>query len=219
MNVIVANNIYKSYQTGDELVQVLSGVSLEIFKNEIVIIKGPSGSGKTTLLKILATIIKPDKGSVNILNKNIKDYDLNYLRSRKIGFVFQKHHLFNELTAKENIEVPSIIINKIDSMLNSKVLLKEIDLFDKRNLFPSQLSTGENQRVAIARSMVNKPNIILADEPTGNLDKNNSLKVLNLIRRFRQDYDQTFLIVTHDDLFDKYANKIYELNNGTIKKI
>ena len=191
-------------------------VSLEVNKKEIAIIKGPSGSGKTTLLKIISSISHPDNGNIRILNKDVNKFNLNYLRGHKIGFVFQEHHLFDELSAKENIDVPKIITKKYNLDINSDILLNKINLLHKKHFFPSQLSTGEKQRIAIARAMINKPEIILADEPTGNLDKNNSLKVLNLICSFRREYDQTFLIVTHDDLFDDYADRIYELKNGEI---
>ena len=197
--MIKIEKIHKSY--GD--LQVLKGVDMEIGKSEIVSVLGASGAGKTTLLQIVGTLLKPDKGNVYINDTNIvglRNKDLTMFRNKEIGFVFQFHHLLPEFTAIENVCIPGFIggANKSDLMKKAKSLLTSLNIYERANHKPNELSGGEKQRVAIARALINNPSIILADEPSGNLDSENAKALYEIIFGLRNEFSQTFVIVTHN---------------------
>jgi len=197
--MIVAKNIHKTF---DDL-QVLKGIDLHIKKKEIVAIVGPSGAGKTTLLQILGTLDKANDGAFIQINGQevlkLKDKKLAHFRNTHIGFIFQFHQLLPEFTALENVCIPGFIANKpkSDVIKNAKKILAYLKLSDRLNHHPNELSGGEQQRVAVARALINKPSVIFADEPTGNLDSASADSLHNLIFDLRDKFGHTFVIVTH----------------------
>ena len=196
--MLVGRNISKSY--GD--VKVLEHLDIEINKNEIAAIVGKSGSGKSTLLHILGTLDSPDEGNITISNTDITTLDSNEIarfRNEKIGFIFQFHHLLGEFTALENVCLPAFIGGKDKEETERKAneILDYLGLAERKHHKPNELSGGEQQRVAIARSLINNPDIVFADEPTGNLDDHTSEDLFELLLKLRQDYNQTFVLVTH----------------------
>tara|TARA_Y100000385_G_C13108482_1_gene650100 strand:+ start:8882 stop:9529 length:648 start_codon:yes stop_codon:yes gene_type:complete len=215
--MVTAKDIVKSY--GD--VDVLMGVNLNISKGEIVSIVGKSGSGKSTLLQILGTIENPDAGKVVIDNTDILSMsrkELASFRNKNIGFVFQFHHLLPEFTALENICIPALISgdNKSTAESKAKELLGYLELSHRSNHKPDAMSGGEQQRVAIARSLINRPSIILADEPSGNLDSSASSELHKLILNLRKQLNQTFIIVTHNKDLADMADRKLEIADGLI---
>jgi lipoprotein-releasing system ATP-binding protein len=215
--MIRAENIRKSFGA----LQVLRGIDLEVPAGKIYSIVGASGAGKTTLLQILGTLSLPDTGKVWIDGHDVSGLDekeLSRFRNRKLGFVFQFHHLLPEFTALENVALPAYIAgysrNKAET--RSRELLHFLGLDDRRDHKPSQLSGGEKQRVAVARALVNKPAVILADEPSGNLDSRNRDELHDLLFTLRNDMGQTFIIVTHDDSFAERSDKIIHIKDGLI---
>lgn len=218
MPIIEAEDIHKSY---GEL-KVLNGISLRIEEGEIVAITGQSGAGKSTLLHILGTLDTPDSGQVLLNNQNpfkFKSKELSKFRNEHIGFVFQFHHLLSEFTAIENILLPASIARRdpIESRKRAEELLSILHVADRRDHKPSQLSGGEQQRIAMARALINNPDIILADEPTGNLDSKTSDDLHNLILELRQEFNQTFVIVTHNNLLADLSDRIIHLADGKIE--
>jgi len=215
--MLEARNIYKSYKG----LEVLKGTSLSIQKSEIVSITGKSGSGKSTLLNILGTLDAADSGSVSINNQLIEDLSPNQLarfRNETIGFVFQFHHLLPEFTALENVCIPAFIkkMSKSQATEKAKELLNYLGLSDRLTHKPSQLSGGEQQRVAVARALVNNPRIIFADEPSGNLDLGSSEELHNLIFKLREDFEQSFIIVTHNLELAKMSDRSLDLIDGIL---
>ena len=215
-------DLCKTYQTGPQKVEVLRGIDLEINSGEIVIIMGPSGVGKSTLLHLIGGLDRPSRGEVYIDQKNLfamNDKDLAIFRNRSIGFVFQFHHLLPEFTALENVYLPGIMHNKDLKAVENNALriLDDVGLSHRLHHKPSELSGGEQQRVAVARALVNSPQIVLADEPTGNLDKKNSESLYQLILQLNKKLSQTFIIVTHNDLMARHARRVIELEDGKIK--
>ena len=222
--ILHVEDITKTYQSGPQSVEVLKGVNLKIQKGEIVIIMGPSGVGKSTLLHLIGGLDKPTSGKIVVNNTNIFELEnskLAHFRNTSIGFVFQFHHLLPEFSALENLMIPGMInkSNLEELKLKSVALLDKIGLSDRINHKPSQLSGGEQQRVAVARALVNQPQLILADEPTGNLDKRNSESLYNLIFELNRTLNQTFIIVTHNEMMARNANKVVELEDGKIKNL
>jgi lipoprotein-releasing system ATP-binding protein len=220
--ILHVDDLTKTYQSGPQSVEVLKGVNLEILRGEIVVIMGPSGVGKSTLLHLIGGLDKPSSGKIIINNTNIFELENNKLahfRNSSIGFVFQFHHLLPEFTALENLMIPGMIGKSNLEELKSKsvTLLEKVGLLDRIDHKPSQLSGGEQQRVAVARALVNEPQLILADEPTGNLDKRNSESLYNLILELNKTLNQTFIIVTHNEMMTRNANKVIELEDGKIK--
>ena len=215
--MIELQNINKSYKD----LHVLKNINFKVQKNEIIAIEGSSGAGKTTLLKIIGKLEQPDSGKIVFQNKNITNLnslELQNFRNKKIGFVFQFHHLMPEFTALENICMPAYLKNK-----NKKeVQLKALELMDflniesRKNAFPEYMSGGEKQRVAIARALINNPEMILADEPSGNLDTTQSMDIYNLFNSLRNKFNQTFIIVTHDKELSKLTDKSIVLKDGKI---
>ena len=199
--------------------EVLKNIDLNIEQGEFVAIVGPSGSGKSTLLHLLGGVDKPSSGEVIIKGESIyklKEKELAILRRRKLGFVFQFFNLIPVLTAEENIEMPVLLDNgKIDKNYMNE-LLKLLGLEERRNHHPSELSGGQQQRVSIGRALANKPSIILADEPTGNLDSKNSKEVLELLKYCAKKYNQTLILITHDINIAKSADRVITIEDGQI---
>ena len=215
--MIRAENITKSY--GD--LQVLKGIDLEIAQGEVVSIVGASGAGKTTLLQILGTLDHPDTGSVYYNNTNtsmLKGSSLASFRNRSIGFIFQFHHLLPEFTALENVTIPGLIGRKDKAELRKRgmELLSFLGLEDRASHKPSELSGGEQQRVAVARSLINNPDVIFADEPSGNLDSNTARELHELFFTLRDQFNQTFVIVTHNEELANMADRKLVMADGKI---
>ncbi|MBK9736124.1 MAG: ABC transporter ATP-binding protein [Saprospiraceae bacterium] len=216
--MIHATNIHKSYAE----LEVLKGIDLEIPQGEIVSIIGKSGAGKSTLLHILGTLDLPDEGELFICQKEItklKEKQLAKFRNENIGFVFQFHHLLQEFTALENVCIPGLIAGKPDHEIEKKAkeLLDYLGLTQRIHHKPNQLSGGEAQRVAVARSLINNPKVIFADEPTGNLDKESSENLHQLIINLRKDFNHTFVIVTHNSDLAKLSDRTITIEDGRIK--
>ena len=218
--MLKGNNISKSF--GD--VKVLDNINLEFKLGNIISIFGGSGAGKSTLLYILSTLEKPDLGSVEFKEKNLLSLsgdDLSKFRNENIGFVFQSHNLLSEFNVFENICIPGYVSKDKSRGVEERAnqLIKDLDIQDKSKNMPNQLSGGEQQRVAIARSLINSPDIIFADEPTGNLDETNSKKFISLIKKLNKKYKKTFVIVSHNKEFLKISDHSYELINGKLKSL
>ena len=192
--------------------KALEHINLEINKGEFVCLIGESGSGKSTLLSILSTLLKPTSGELFFENTNYKDIkDIDNFRKTNIGFIFQFHYLINYLTVKENIKLANEKATN-DEIYNLLKILKIENLLDK---YPNEISGGQKQRVAIARALINKPKVIIADEPTGNLDSKNSLNVFEILKKLSES-GTTIIVATHDKELAKFANKIYEVKDGKI---
>ena len=215
--MIKAGNIHKSYGT----LNVLKGVDITINKGEVISIVGASGAGKTTLLHILGTLDKADKGTLEINGTtiaNLRDKKLADFRNKNIGFVFQFHHLLPEFTALENVCIPAFIagVSKSSAEEKAKELLNFLGLTERLNHKPSELSGGEQQRVAVARALINKPVIVLADEPSGNLDSTTAKELHQLFFSLREKFNQTFVIVTHNEEFANMADRKLVMRDGNI---
>ena len=216
--MIQVKDIHKSF--GD--LEVLKGVNLKVEKGEIVAIIGKSGAGKTTLLQIIGTLDRPTKGQVLIEGTDVftmKDRELAAFRNRHIGFIFQFHQLLPEFTALENVCIPAMIAREKESeyKVRATQLLTELGLKDRMNHKPNELSGGEKQRAAAARALMMKPDIILADEPTGSLDTQNKKELSDLLLQLRKQYGQTILLVTHDKELAAIADRTIEIVDGVIK--
>lgn len=215
--MIKAENIHKSY--GD--LEVLKGVNLQIKKGEVVSIVGASGAGKSTLLQIIGTLDQPDEGTIQINDTEIaqlNDKSLSLFRNKNIGFVFQFHHLLPEFTALENVCIPAFIqkISKIEAEKRAMELLTSLGVDNRANHKPSELSGGEQQRVAVCRALMNKPAIILADEPSGNLDSASAKELHDLFFKLRDELQQTFVIVTHNEELANMADRKLVMKDGNI---
>lgn len=220
--ILKANNIFKSFQTTKKVnLEVLKGISLEIQKGKITIIVGASGAGKSTLLHLLGGLDRPDSGEVYYDDNNIFNYSddkLARFRNKNVGFVFQFHHLLPEFTALENVMIPQLIKGtELNQAKNkSEALLNTVKLNERLDHKPAELSGGEQQRVAVARALANDPQIVFADEPTGNLDSVNSEEIHKLILDLRTNFGVTFVIVTHNQSLVNLADQIYEIRDGKI---
>jgi lipoprotein-releasing system ATP-binding protein len=215
--MLTGKNIYKQYGP----LAVLRGVDLEIKKAEVVSIVGPSGCGKSTLLHILGTLDKPDSGEIIINNNAIGQLTANKLaafRNRHIGFVFQFHHLLPEFSALENVCIPGWLAGRNKKEVKEKAaeLLNILGLKDRHENKPNQLSGGEQQRVAVARALINNPDIVFADEPTGNLDSANAKELHQLFFDLRKHFNQTFLIVTHNEELSQLSDRVLHMKDGKI---
>jgi len=215
--MIKATNIHKSYDT----LKVLKGIDLNINKGEIISIVGASGAGKTTLLHILGTLDKADSGTLEINNTIINDLNdkkLSAFRNKEIGFVFQFHHLLPEFTALENVCIPSFIagVSKKESHDKAMEILSFLGLTERASHKPSELSGGEQQRVAVARALINNPSVVLADEPSGNLDSTNAKELHKLFFTLRDKFNQTFVIVTHNEELAGMADRKLTIKDGVI---
>ena len=217
--MIEVKNIHKSF--GD--LEVLKGVNLTVQKGEIVAIVGKSGAGKTTLLQIIGTLDQPTQGEVLINGERLMtkgEKELAAFRNKHIGFIFQFHQLLPEFTALENVCIPAMIAREKESeyIARAKKLLTELGLKDRMNHKPNELSGGEKQRVSAARALMMKPDIILADEPTGSLDEKNKKELSELLQKLRKEYGQTILLVTHDKELAGIADRVIEIVDGVIEK-
>jgi lipoprotein-releasing system ATP-binding protein len=220
--IIKTSGLTKEYQVSKtESLKVLKGIDTEIFEGEIVSIVGPSGAGKSTLLHLIGTLDKPTAGEIVFDGENVfslSTNDLARFRNTRIGFIFQFHHLLPEFSAVENVCIAAMISGKSMKSVEGKAkeLLTEVGLGERLEHKPSELSGGEAQRVAIARALINSPKVVLADEPTGNLDSKNSDEVMNLIFELRKKYNQTFVIVTHNEKFAEMTDRTMRMMDGRI---
>jgi len=211
--LLEAKNLSKTFKKGDYLIKVLDNFNFEVDKGDFIAIVGSSGAGKSTLLHILGGLEKPDNGFVLLNGENIyqNEKELDNIRNQYFGFVFQFHYLLDDFTAIENVALPAMITGKKDEAFKkAKAILEKMGLINRLNHFPNELSGGEQQRVAIARALINDPVIIFADEPTGNLDKENSKTVIDEFRRLNEQ-GITILMVTHDEHIASQAKKILRL--------
>jgi putative ABC transport system ATP-binding protein len=219
--IIHLENIHKAYYMGKQAIPVLKGISLDIFKNEYVALMGPSGSGKSTLMNILGCLDSPTGGKY-ILNQHdvskMADDDLAEVRNKEIGFVFQQFNLLPRLTAAENVALPLVYggVGKRLRIQMAKEVLDKVGLADRSHHKPNELSGGQCQRVAIARALVNNPSIILADEPTGNLDSKTSVEIMDIFGKI-QAAGNTVVLVTHEEDISNYAHRVVRLRDGLIE--
>ncbi len=219
MNIIEARHLTKTYTIGSRQIRVLDNVSLSVTDGEFLVVEGSSGSGKTTLLSLLSGLDKPTAGRIFIEKKDItdtKEDDLAPLRNKVIGFVFQSFHLVPSLTALENVMFPAELRRDPKAREKAKALLQRVDLDPRCDNFPHQLSGGELQRVAICRALINRPKIIFADEPTGNLDTENGRAVLKLLLEFHKERQTTLILVTHNFEIASMADRMIILKDGQI---
>ncbi len=219
-NILELSNVTKTYYLKNETIEVLKGVDLKVKKGSFVVIFGPSGCGKSTLLNIIGSLDRPTSGDVLLDNIDLFSYGdskLSEIRNRKIGFVFQFHHLLAEFSCLENIALPGLVNGAFPKTVYKKAmcLLEEFGIADKKNRLPEQLSGGEKQRVAIARAMINDPLIILADEPAGNLDEENTNILLDVFVGLKEE-GKTVILVTHSLDIEELGSNVYNLKEGRL---
>ncbi|MDU6547167.1 ABC transporter ATP-binding protein [Anaerococcus vaginalis] len=219
MEILKVENLRKEYGDGNSKVIALDGVNLEIERGEFVAIVGPSGSGKSTLLHIIGGVDSPDDGKVYIDGNDISKYsskELAYFRRRKVGLIYQFYNLIQNLTVRHNIELPLKLDKRKINQDEFSDIVKKLGIESKLDSFPSELSGGQQQRVAIARSLIYNPSIILADEPTGNLDRKNSKEIIEIFKYFNRTLKQTIILITHDEEIALQANRIITIVDGKI---
>lgn len=224
MPIIEIHNLKKVYRMGKEKIVALDGIDLEIEKGEICCLFGTSGSGKSTLLNMLAGLEKPTKGTIKIKKVHVERLDENQLavfRQRYIGFVFQSYHLIPTLNAMENVALP-LVFQEVPKKIRekkAKEMLEAVGLGERLKHKPKEMSGGQQQRVSIARAFVNRPKILFADEPTGNLDSHTTIEIMEMMTRIARKYEQTMIIVSHDPEIADYADKVITMQDGKIIKI
>ena len=219
MEILKVENLRKEYGEGNSKVIALDGVDLTIERGEFVAIVGPSGSGKSTLLHIIGGVDSPDDGKVYIDGNDISKYsskELAYFRRRKVGLIYQFYNLIQNLTVRHNIELPLKLDKRKINQDEFSDIVKKLGIESKLDSFPSELSGGQQQRVAIARSLIYSPSIILADEPTGNLDRKNSNEIIEIFKYFNKTLKQTIILITHDEEIALQANRIITIVDGKI---
>ena len=217
-------NLVKSYSIESQILQVLKGLSFTVSKGSSVCIMGPSGSGKSTLLNLMGALDQPDEGQVLYYGRNISDWTEEqraFFRRDKLGFVFQSHYLLKEFTVLENISLPAYISKKSKKTIleRSQFLSESLGLKERIQHYPSQLSGGESQRVAVARALMNEPEILLADEPVGNLDRKNGLIIRDLFFELQEKFRLTLVAVSHDSFFASAFSKVVKLEDGQLKDV
>ena len=220
MELLRVENLSKSYGKGEAKVDALKNINLSIKKGEFIAIFGPSGSGKSTLLHLLGGVDKPTSGNVFINDINIydlKEKDLAIFRRRNVGLIYQFYNLIPVLTVKENILLPAELDNRKIDKEYLEDLLKTLDLKERENHLPSELSGGQQQRTSIGRALINRPSIVLADEPTGNLDSKNSKEIVELLKVSVKKYNQTLIMITHDTNIALQADRVITIEDGIIK--
>ena len=220
MELLRVENLSKSYGNGEAKVDALKNINLSIKKGEFIAIVGPSGSGKSTLLHLLGGVDKPTSGNVFINDINIydlKEKDLAIFRRRNVGLIYQFYNLIPVLTVKENILLPAELDNRKIDKEYLEDLLKTLDLKERENHLPSELSGGQQQRTSIGRALINRPSIVLADEPTGNLDSKNSKEIVELLKVSVKKYNQTLIMITHDTNIALQADRVITIEDGIIK--
>lgn len=219
MKILEVTNLCKTYGKGDTMVKALDNVSFSVEKGEFVAIIGPSGSGKSTLLHILGGVDVPTKGSVVINQTDISNLDetaLAIFRRRQIGLIYQFYNLIPILTVQENLTLPLLLDGRKPDEKQISTLVKRLGLEHRLDHLPNQLSGGQQQRVSIGRALVNNPALMLADEPTGNLDSENSKEIISLLRQFNKDFNQTVIIITHDEKIANSADRVIIIEDGKI---
>jgi lipoprotein-releasing system ATP-binding protein len=219
--ILQAKNIDKSFSNGKTKLSVLKNFSLDVEMGQIITIMGQSGSGKTTALNILGTLDQADAGELTINGTQVHDMnetELSTIRNRDIGFVFQFHHLLPEFSAIENILMPTWINGVDDGRDRALDLIEKMGLSERKDHFPSQLSGGERSRVAVARALMNKPKLVLADEPTGNLDEKNANKLIDLLGKINKDFHQAIVLTTHNPKIARIGHKQFFLENGSLSE-
>lgn len=222
--IIRLENVSKTYFLGKEPVKAISNISLDIYAREYLSILGTSGSGKSTLMYLIGLLETPSKGKIYLNNRDISqlnDPQLSRLRNETIGFIFQSFNLINKYTVLENVLLPTAYFRKklnFNPRLRALDLLKKFGIFDRKDFFPNKISGGQQQRVAIARALIMNPQIILADEPTGNLDSKTGKEIIKLIGRLNQDFNTTVITVTHDHSVAKQAQKLIYLKDGALAR-
>ena len=213
--IVDIKKLTKTFSDGSRKLHVLKDINLQIDEGSIITIKGPSGSGKSTLLSIIGTLDNADSGELLINGISIQENtNIDKLRNKSIGFVFQFHNLISELTLEENVSLPKMIAKEQLDKDELIELFEYFDLKDRMNSFPNDLSGGEKQRVAVMRAVINNPSIIIADEPTGNLDKENALKMMSLFQKLNTEKKLTIIIATHDEDVFNIGHKKYQLVDG-----
>lgn len=218
--IAAAYDIRKAYHDSDQIIEVLLGTNLEVDEHDFICITGKSGCGKSTLLHLLGLLDAPDTGEIHIRGQQISalSHDAAAIRNKDLGFVFQFHYLVEDLSAAENVALPVMIAGQSSAkaLVRARELLSILGLQDRLNRYPNQLSGGEQQRVALARALANSPALVLADEPTGNLDPGHSTEVWDMMRKLNRELGQAFVIVTHDVEAAAKAPKRYELTSGVL---
>ncbi|MEA3391697.1 MAG: ABC transporter ATP-binding protein [Candidatus Marinimicrobia bacterium] len=219
--IIKVEKLCKSYMSGGRPLNVLDNIDLSIQQGDFISLMGASGSGKSTLLNIIGTMDTPNAGDIWIAGQQVTHMPENQLamfRLKHIGFVFQFHYLLPEFSIEENVAMPLMIRgqNRLKAIENAREMLDYLGMTERMHHFPAEISGGEKQRVVIGRALINKPDILLADEPTGNLDKETGTKVLDLFKKIQKDMNQTFFLVTHNDQIAKIAEINYHLDNGKL---
>ena len=218
--IVDIKKLTKTFSDGSKKLHVLKDINLQIDKGSIITIKGPSGSGKSTLLSIIGTLDNADSGELLINGMSIPDNtNIDKLRNKSIGFVFQFHNLISELTLEENVSLPKMIAKEQLGKKELIELFEYFDLKDRMNSFPNDLSGGEKQRVAVMRAVINNPSIIIADEPTGNLDKENALKMMSLFQKLNTEKKLTIIVATHDENVFNIGHKKYQLVDGYLELV
>ena len=219
MEILKVENLRKEYGEGNSKVIALDGVNLEIERGEFVAIVGPSGSGKSTLLHIIGGVDSPDDGKVYIDGNDISKYsskELAYFRRRKVGLIYQFYNLIPNLTVRHNIELPLKLDKRKTNQDEFSEIVKKLGIESKLNSFPSELSGGQQQRVAIARSLIYSPSLVLADEPTGNLDRENSREIIEILKYFNRTLKQTIIVITHDESIALEAERVITIVDGKV---
>ncbi len=218
MVIIEAKEIKKDYYNHKLVTPVIKGINLSINKQDFISIVGPSGSGKTTLLYLLSGLENYTSGNITLFGQELSSYnekEISNLRQNKIGFVFQFYNLIPNLNVYENVLLATVIANKSDKNQVEKVL-EMVDMLEYKNYYPNQISGGMQQRVAIARALVNDPELIFADEPIGNLDYQNGIQIMNILKKLNQEYNKTIVLVTHNEDMIKYGTRFVRIIDGVI---